>query len=115
MLISLRMLALLPALAGASCMVVPATPSRTIAYQSGWQGDPVFVNEAPPPPRRELIVGAPPSRSYVWAPGYWGRRRSGWTWVGGRWVHRPRPGARWAPGRWDRSPRGYFWVSGAWR
>jgi hypothetical protein len=112
---SLRMLALLAVLAGASCVVAPVPPSRSFASQSGWSGDPVFVNEPPPPPRRELIVGSPPRGSYAWVDGYWARRPSGWVWVGGRWAHRPRPGARWRPGRWDRSPRGYFWVSGGWR
>src|SRR5687767_4623566 len=104
-------------LALTSCAVdVGGPPGREVTYyEAGAGGDVIYVNEAPPAPRQEEIVGAAPGSDYVWVGGYWARTPSGWTWVSGRWVSRPRPGVVWVPGHWQRHPRGHVWVSGHWR
>jgi hypothetical protein len=114
---SLRSLALLGALAAASCAVEVGAPVHEVVYErgTGTDNEPIYVNESPPPPREEVIVGLAPAPGYVWVGGYWTRRPAGWTWVDGRWISPPRPGAQWVPGHWDRHPRGHIWISGHWR
>jgi hypothetical protein len=75
----------------------------------------VYVEEAPPPPRAEVIVDAAPGPEYIWVGGYWGRYRDNWHWVNGRWAIRPHVNATWVDGRWDRGSRGYYWRNGHWR
>lgn len=112
---TIRTLAVLAALATASCAVELGPPSHEVVYDHGAPGEPLYVSESPPPPREEVIVDVAPSPTHVWVGGYWTRRPSGWVWVGGRWVARPRADVVWVPGHWDRHPRGYVWVSGHWR
>lgn len=103
-------------LAITGCAVEVGAPSRDVTYyEAGAGGDVIYVNEAPPAPREELIVGAAPGPNYVWVGGHWAHRPSGWTWVSGRWTPRPREGVVWVPGHWDRHPRGHVWVAGHWR
>ncbi|MBV8881986.1 MAG: YXWGXW repeat-containing protein [Planctomycetaceae bacterium] len=81
----------------------------------GYYGDDVYVREAVPPPRTQVIVGTAPGPDYVWVGGYWSRYRNNWHWIDGRWAHRPRPNAVWVDGRWDHHPQGYRWNHGHWR
>ncbi len=74
-----------------------------------------YVVEEPPPPRSEVIVGVAPGPDYVWVGGYWGRYRSQWHWISGRWAPRPHPNAVWVGGHWDHGSRGYQWRGGHWR
>jgi hypothetical protein len=78
-------------------------------------GTEVYVNEDPPPPREEVIVGVAPGPSYVWVGGYWAWHSSNWYWVRGRWTARPQPHAIWEAGRWEHRGRGHIWVGGYWR
>jgi hypothetical protein len=113
---SVRTLALLAALATASCAVEVGPPYQEVVYESpGSPWEPLYINESPPPPRDEAIGGISPGPNYVWAEGYWARRPTGWVWIGGRWALRPRAGVVWVPGHWERHARGYIWVSGHWR
>src|SRR5215813_13100429 len=75
-----------------------------------------------PPPRHRVsrAVGRPPRAGMVWTGGYyrWNRGRRGrgrYSWVPGRWVVPPRPGAVWVAPRWRRSRNGYTFVAGRWR
>ena len=43
-----------------------------------------FSAEAPPPMREEVII-ARPSREHVWIRGYWDRDGDRWAWREGRW------------------------------
>lgn len=103
-------LALLGALG--ACTVVVREP---VHEADGIYGDDVYVVDAAPAPRTEVIVGPAPGPNYVWVNGYWGRYRNNWYWVKGRWAARPRPQAVWVSGRWDHQPRGYRWSHGHWR
>jgi hypothetical protein len=102
-------------LAAASCAVEVGPPVHEVVYESGTTGDPVYVNEAPPAPREDVVIGVAPAPGYVWIGGYWARRPSGWVWINGRWSSPPRPGVVWVPGRWEHHPRGHVWISGHWR
>lgn len=106
---------LLLLLVTASCAVEVGGPAEPAAYYEA-DGSVVYVREAPPPPRGEEIVGVAPGPDYVWVGGYWEHHATGWTWVPGRWVLRPKPGVVWVPGYWERRhPRGHVWVPGRWR
>ena len=97
-----------------ACAVEVGGPADDVSYYDA-SGKLVYVDDYPPPPRSEIVVGPAPSPSHVWVGGYWAWRRGGWQWVDGRWVARPRPNAVWVPGHWEQRPRGHVWVSGYWR
>jgi len=100
-------------LALSSCVV--ETPSHEVQMEGGNPDAEIYVHEAPPPPREEVIVGVAPGPSYVWVGGYWTWHRSSWYWVQGRWAARPHPSAVWVPGRWETRSRGHVWLGGRWR
>jgi hypothetical protein len=99
-------------LLGLSCAVEVGPPAPTSYYEADGV---IYVREAPPPPRGEVISGIAPGPDYVWVGGYWSHTTAGWTWVPGRWLNRPRAGVVWVPGYWERHPRGHVWVAGRWR
>ena len=104
----------IPGFLGLSSCVV-AVLSHEVLVESRSPDGEIYVNEAPPAPREEVIVGVAPSPSYVWVGGYWTWHNSSWYWVGGRWAARPRPNAVWTQGRWEPRGRGHVWVRGHWR
>ena len=69
----------------------------------------------PPPPPRYGIVGRAPGPGFVWTDGYWDRRGSSWSWVGGRWQRPPHGRARWEPGRWQQHGNSWRFERGRWR
>lgn len=72
------------------------------------------VEQAPPPPEREVIV-ARPSMNHVWISGYWGWNAGRHVWVSGRWDLPPRAGVVWIAPRWERHGHGYRFRHGSWR
>jgi len=98
----------------AGCAVEVGGPATDMSYYDA-SGNVLYVDEAPPAPRAEVIIGVAPSPDHVWIGGYWARRAGSWVWIDGRWMLRPRPGVAWVPGHWERHPRGHVWISGHWR
>lgn len=74
----------------------------------------VYVRQAPPSPRVEVISIAP-GPGYVWLGGEW-IWNGGWAWESGRWC-RPSPGySMWIGGRWENAgSRGWGHHPGHWR
>jgi len=73
----------------------------------------MVVRTAPPPPRYEMITGAP-SPHHFWVGGYWGYRpHAGYAWYGGHWAA-PRAGYRWEPARWTARGHAYHFAPGYW-
>jgi hypothetical protein len=70
-----------------------------------------LVEEAPPPPRNEVVSSRP---GHVFVKGHWARKGGHWSWVEGR-FERERSGYVYVDGHWDRRPQGYVWIEGAWR
>ena len=96
----------LSALTGCEARIYPA---RNVAFRE------VYYDDAPPPPRRDVVIGVAPGPDFVWIGGYWRRDHDRWAWADGRWDRRPYGHARWEEGRWEHRPRGYVWVEGRWR
>lgn len=57
----------------------------------------VWVREAPPEPRNEVVPGE--RRGYAWAPGHWAWNHNRYVWVKGNWV-RERRGYAYTPHAW---------------
>jgi hypothetical protein len=96
-----------------ACLVAVREPPGDGGESS--PGNEVYVDEAPPPPRSDLIVGVAPSRSHVWVENYWSRHDEGWSWGGGHWEARPYQGSVRVNGHWEQRPRGFVWVGGYWQ
>jgi hypothetical protein len=71
----------------------------------------VYVNEAPPPPREEVVR---PRHGYVWVGGHHAYRHHGYVWSRGHYAHERR-GREWHDGNWDHSGDRYEWHEGGWR
>lgn len=84
------------------CVVAPLP-----AYDAG----PV-VQEAPPPPRYEVVPAAP-ALGWIWIAGWWGWHLGRYHWNPGHW-HEPRPGYRWRQPRWEPHSRGWRFRGGGW-
>jgi hypothetical protein len=85
-----------------------ATPALTGCYATG---SAYVVEEAPPPPRHEVVVYRP---GYIWVRGHWTRPGGRWAWRSG-YYERARANAVYVDGRWERRGRGHVWVDGGWR
>lgn len=92
-----------------SSVPLPTRPAPVIAEPSE-----IIVEEAPPPPVREVIV-ASPGRGYVWVGGYWGWEHGRREWVHGYWARPPHRHAVWIAPRWESRGHGYVYVRGFWR
>src|SRR3954464_6697273 len=91
---------LLAALAVSSIGVIPLTASAD-----------VYVTEAPPAPRHEVVPAA--RHGQVWAPGYWDYRHGHYVWVQGHWE-KERHGQYWHPNRWEERDGKWYMERGGW-
>ena len=74
----------------------------------------VYIAEAPPPVRVEVIPAAP-GVGFVWIRGFWRYNGGRYAWVSGRWE-RPVEGRReWVAERWVHDRNGWYLVEGHWR
>lgn len=77
--------------------------------------DRVYVREAPPPMRREVIIERP-GPDYVYIRGYWIYGHDGrYAWVPGHWARPNGRRHRWVDGRWVRDRHGWYYIEGHWR
>lgn len=83
-------------------------PVMTGCYASE---DAYVTDDAPPPPREEVVVSRP---GYVWIHGHWNHNGGRWAWQGGS-YERERANQVYVEGRWERRGRGQVWVDGGWR
>lgn len=74
----------------------------------------VYVDRAPPPPRRVRIPPRPIAGA-VWIDGYWRWTGVQYVWIDGFWHRNPPPGRTWRPGRWVHTKHGWYWEEGGWR
>ncbi|MES2535235.1 MAG: YXWGXW repeat-containing protein [Pseudomonadota bacterium] len=72
----------------------------------------IFVNEAPPAPRYEVVPA--PRRGYVWAPGYWNWNGQRHDWKQGSWV-RARAGQEYQRSEWYKDNDGWRLRQGSWK
>jgi len=87
---------LLTALVSAGLMA--AQPGQAqVSISVNLPGISVNLNDAPPPPRVEVMPD--PRRGFVWHPGYWNWNGNAYVWIAGVWV-KERPGFIWVPPRW---------------
>lgn len=78
------------------------------------QPEVVYVQQAPPPPRVE-VIGVAPGPGYVWVGGEWGWN-GGWAWSSGRWCAPAYGHSVWIGGRWENAGhRGWRHHPGHWR
>src|SRR5437868_10020927 len=76
----------------------------------------VVIREAPPPPRREVIVERErPSAAHIWIAGYWRHDGRAYVWVPGHWEKPPHPHVVWVAPRWELRGGSYVFVEGVWR
>jgi hypothetical protein len=74
-----------------------------------------IVKEQPPAPVEEAVVESTrPAPNYIWVPGFWDHRPTGWTWVAGRWDVPPAAEVRWVAPEYMRVERGFQYVPGHW-
>jgi hypothetical protein len=72
----------------------------------------IFVNEAPPAPRYEVVPA--PRRGYAWTPGYWNWNGQRHVWQQGQWV-RARAGQQYQRTEWYRENDGWRLRKGGWK
>ncbi len=86
--------------------------SACAPYQAGARTITV-INQAPPPPAKE-VISAQPYIDAVWVAGYWYWAGSRYAWVSGRWITPPGQGMVWYVGGYSAYGSGYIWSSGYW-
>jgi hypothetical protein len=92
----------------------PASASPSLADLSLNIG--VRVDDAPPPPRHEEVVGVAPGPDYVWVGGFWDGSPGHYTWTRGHWDRPPHGRGVWNAPHWDRDHDGHYHMTrGEWR
>jgi hypothetical protein len=74
--------------------------------------DRVWVTEAPPPARYEVVRRERPG--YVWVNGRYRHDGRRYYWQDGHYERIPRRNAHYVPGRWEHRDKGYIWIEGRW-
>jgi|SRR5688572_20165355 len=72
----------------------------------------IYVDIAPPEPRREFIPDARPG--YVWAPGHYVWRQGEYRWIPGRYIREVR-GRYYHPAHWEERNGRWVFVEPGWR
>ena len=91
----------------------PLPPAHFERGRPQERAQPIYVQTAPPPVRREVPT-ARPSPGHVWIGGYWGWQNDQHVWIEGQWATPPRPGYAWEPARWRRHGHRWTFVPGHW-
>lgn len=95
--------------------VVAGTPYGPTVYNQPapvYQGQPVYVQPAPPAPIYETVPA--PRQGYIWSPGHYTWDNGRYVWRGGEWLA-SRPGYAWQAARWEQRTDGSWQlVSGHW-
>lgn len=94
--------------------LLAATLVCVAACASGPRGERVYVREAPPVERVE-VIGTAPGAGYVWVAGHWNWDARQYVWISGRWLVPDRGYREWRPGHWGHDRNGWYWVEGRWR
>jgi hypothetical protein len=95
----------------ASLLVAGAALATVPAMTGCFAAEGVYVVEdAPPPPREEVVITKP---GYVWVHGRWTHPGRHWSWQGGH-YEAARPEQTYVDGRWERRDGGHVWVAGTW-
>jgi hypothetical protein len=76
---------------------------------------PVYVKEAPPPPRQEAQP-ASPGTHYVWVAGAWtwNIALDKWEWAEGAWQQPPDKGSEWVPAKFEERDDSKVFTPGHW-
>lgn len=101
---------LLAALVSAG-LLVAGTSQAGVSISVNLPGISVNLNDAPPPPREEVIPA--PRPGWVWHPGYWNWNGHEHVWIGGSWA-KERPGYIWVPERWEQRDGRWVMSPGRW-
>jgi hypothetical protein len=102
--------------AGVSVSVGSPAPRVEVVIGRPSHEEVVVIGNAPPPPRREIILERDrPSPRHVWIKGYWVWRGGRHEWLAGHWELPPRPNAVWVEPRWEHRGNGYVFIEGVWR
>lgn len=91
-----------------------ATVVIVAACASSPRGERVYVREAPPAERVEVISRSP-GPGYVWVTGHWNWDTRQYVWIPGRWMVPERGYRVWRPGHWAHDRGGWYWIEGRWR
>lgn len=91
-------------------LLVPLTLAA-LASTPVFAQPPVYIQQAPPPMRMEVMPG--PRPGYVWDQGHWRWEGRGYVWMPGHWQPM-RHGAHWRPGHWQARGPNWYWVEGHW-
>jgi TonB family protein len=93
--------------------LTPPVPSVPYIPGDRCSGGARCVEEAPPPPKVE-VIGIPPEPGYIWMPGYYVHyAKTGYQWNDGQWES-PRPGYHWNAPHWDQFRSKWVFVAGVW-
>jgi len=95
-------------------VALAATLLGVAACASSPRGERVYVREAPPVERVE-VIGTAPGPGYAWVPGHYNWDTRAYVWIRGRWIVLGRGYHAWRPGHWAHDRRGWYWVEGHWR
>jgi hypothetical protein len=94
-------------LAGAACMAAIAVIRAQSQPAAAPQANSMALAD-------NQMVGAPPSRDYVWMSGHWNSEAGQWKWEAGHWDLPPNRNAVWVAGHWIQGSTGWTWMNGAW-
>jgi hypothetical protein len=93
------------------CVIRARTRPVGVYYTTGSE---VYVTQAMPPPRVEVVPTAAPYGGAVWVNGHWAWSGHGWVWTGGNWQRPAHVGAVWVGPRYVYRGGRHVYVTGHW-